>query len=301
MKRVVSVSLGSSKRNGQAIQRFGGHDFTIERIGTDGDKDKAIAIIKDLDGKVDAFGLGGTDLYIYAGNRRYMFRETARIARAAKATPVVDGSGVKNTLERRVVPYLAETLQVDFNRKRTLLVCAVDRFGLADALVAAGSEVVFGDLMFGLGLPCPIRTLDSLSMLARVIAPVITQLPVSWFYPTGKAQNEYKPRFEQYFHNAEIIAGDFHFIRRYAPARLDGKIIITNTVTQEDEELLKRQGVHTLVTTTPEIGGRSFGTNILEGVLVSLKDTTAYPVSPQEYETMLDEIGVKPRVKQLAD
>ena len=84
MKRVVSISLGSSKRNGKVTENFGGEAFCIERIGTDGDKNKAIQLIRDLDGTVDCFGMGGTDLYIYAGNKRYTFRESAKIAAAAK-------------------------------------------------------------------------------------------------------------------------------------------------------------------------------------------------------------------------
>ena len=36
MKRVVSVSIGSSKRDNQAIVKLCGEEFSIERIGTDG-------------------------------------------------------------------------------------------------------------------------------------------------------------------------------------------------------------------------------------------------------------------------
>lgn len=299
MKRVVSISLGSSKRNHKAIERFGDQTFCIERIGTDGDKEKAMALIRELDGKVDAFGMGGTDLYIYAGTRRYIFRESAKIAAAAQRTPIVDGSGIKNTLERRVIEYLENKQQIIFKNKPVLVVCAVDRFGLAEALVAADSRVVFGDLLFGLGLPIPIRTLTGLGRLAKIIAPVITQLPVSMFYPTGDRQNENKPRFSRYFQEADVIAGDFHFIRRYMPLSLEGKTVITNTVTQDDENLLKKRGVAILVTTTPEMGGRSFGTNILEGVLVTLAGKRPEELTRHDYTRILDEIGVEPRIKRL--
>lgn len=299
MKRVVSISLGSSKRDHKVEQDFGGQPFSVERIGTDGDKEKAIRLIRELDGKVDAFGMGGTDLYIYAGNKRYTFRESAQIASAAKISPIVDGSGIKNTLERRVIRHLENKLGMDFFGKKALLVCAVDRFGLAEALVDAGTETVFGDLLFGLGLPFPIRRLSSLARLASVVAPVITQLPISLFYPTGEQQTEFKPRFGQYFREADIIAGDFHFIRRYMPLRLEGKTIITNTVTQADEALLKERGVATLVTTTPEMGGRSFGTNILEAVLVALAGGRPEELTAADYGRILDEIGVQPRVKAL--
>ena len=39
------------------------------------------------------------------------------------------------------------------------------------------------------------------------------------------------------------------------PKSLEGKIIITNTVTSKDVSLLKSLGVDTLVTTTPNWGG----------------------------------------------
>jgi hypothetical protein len=300
MKRVVSISLGSSDRDHKAVTQFGGQEFTIERIGTDGDKAKAMQLIRELDGKVDAFGMGGTDLYIYAGNKRYTFAESAQIATAAHKTPIVDGSGVKNTLERRVIQYLAKHEGINFKNKPVLVVCAVDRFGLAEELVANGSKVVFGDLLFGLGLPLPIRSLGTLATLARIIAPIITKLPISMFYPTGDEQKKNTPRFGSYFEEAEIIAGDFHFIRRYMPARLDGKLIITNTVTQADEKMLQERGVATLITTTPEFGGRSFGTNMLEGVLVTLSGKRPEELTVSDYDRILDQINIAPRIKRLS-
>jgi hypothetical protein len=293
---VVSISLGSSKRNHKATAKFCGQEFVIERIGTDGSRNKAIELIRELDGKVDVFGLGGTDLYIYAGNKRYTFRESQKIARSAKITPVVDGSGVKNTLERKVIRFLEEQKIVQFKDKKVLLVCAVDRFGMAEALVAAGSNAVFGDLLFGLGLPVPLRSLGGLKTLARFIAPVISKLPIRLFYPTGERQLQNQPRFSRYFDDADIIAGDFHFIRRYMPLHLPGKMIVTNTVTAEDEDLLKARGVRTLVTTTPEIGGRSFGTNIIEGILVTLAQKNPQNMDAQDYERILEEAGISPRV-----
>lgn len=297
--RVVSVSLGSSKRNHTAQAVFCGEEFDIERIGTDGDKDKAIALIRELDGKVDAFGMGGTDLYIFAGGRRYIFRESAVIARAARRTPIVDGSGIKNTLERRVIQYLAAHGDIPLKAQRVLMVCAVDRFGMAEALVQAGCQMTFGDLLFGLGLPLPLHSLAGLARLARLVAPVITQLPISFFYPTGKKQEQVHPRFSRYYQQADIIAGDFHFIRRYMPPALPGKIIITNTVTEEDIAALRRRGVHKLITTTPNLSGRSFGTNVLEAVVVTLANKRPEQLTAQDYDRVLDEIGIQPRIEDL--
>ena len=89
--KVVSVSLGSSRRNMEAEVHLQGKRVLVQRVGTDGDMQRAEDMIRELDGKVDAFGLGGIDLYIWAGDRRYVFRDAQRLARAARLTPVVDG------------------------------------------------------------------------------------------------------------------------------------------------------------------------------------------------------------------
>ena len=84
------------------------------------------------------------------------------------------------------------------------------------------------------------------------------------------------------------------------PNRLDGKLIITNTVTQEDEKLLSERGVTTLITTTPEIGGRSLGTNVLEGILVALSGKYPEDLTVLDYGRILDEINIRPRIKRLS-
>ena len=64
MKKAVSISLGSSKRNKKVTITFKGEPISVERIGTDGDPDKARQLFAELDGKVDAFGVGGVELYL---------------------------------------------------------------------------------------------------------------------------------------------------------------------------------------------------------------------------------------------
>lgn len=296
MKRVVSVSLGSAKRNMRVETEILGERFIIERIGTDGDMHRAVSLIRELDGKVDAFGMGGIDLYITAGQRRYIFRDAVKIARAARITPIVDGTGLKNTLERKLISDLAEAGLISWPGTKVFLVSGADRFGMAQALVQHGAEVVFGDLMFALGIPVPLTSLTKLERLAYLIAPLICKLPFQYLYPTGKKQGQNVPRFERYYQEAEVIAGDFHFIWKHLPESIPGKTIITNTVTASDVEELGRRGISRLITTTPELNGRSFGTNVIEAVLVALLGKRPEEITPGDYEELLATIGFKPRI-----
>ena len=48
-----------------------------------------IDIITELDGKVDAFGLGGMDLYVHAVDRRYEIRDARRIVKLPGKRPLL--------------------------------------------------------------------------------------------------------------------------------------------------------------------------------------------------------------------
>lgn len=299
MKQVMSISLGSSERDKVVTEKFGEELIRIERKGTNGDKKLAKQLLVAYDGKVDAIGLGGTDLYVYAGGQRYTFRESQELVGAVKKTPVLDGSGLKNSLERVVIANLEKKRIINFLDKKVLLVCGVDRFGMGEALVAAGAKVTFGDIIFGLGLDVPIYSLKALARFAKVLAPIITKLPVSWFYPMGDEQKKRVSRYPEYFRKNDIIAGDFLFIRKYMPDDMVGKTIITNTVTASDREFLQRAGVSCLITTTPNLNGRSFGTNVLESVLVALAGQ-GKALTANEYEQLLKDFNVQPGIEFLS-
>jgi hypothetical protein len=300
VKTVVSVSLGSSTRDHRARAEFMGEDFDISRVGTDGKLDAAIAKVRELDGKVDAIGLGGIDVYLYAGRHRYALRDGLRLLEAAKLTPVVDGSGLKNTLEREAVRFMQDELSIDLRGKRVLMVSALDRFGMAQALVDAGADVLFGDFIFALDKDMPVHDLHAFENLAERYLPDACKLPFQFFYPTGKKQEKPpEPKYPQYYEQAEIIAGDFHFMRQFMPDRLDGKIVLTNTVTQANIDELAQRGVAMLITSTPDIAGRSFGTNVLEAALLALLGKRWSEVTPEEYQRILHELKLQPRVVNL--
>ncbi|MGA8325271.1 MAG: hypothetical protein WB757_04235, partial [Candidatus Cybelea sp.] len=249
MKRVVSVSLGSSGRDHRAQVTLMGEAFDISRVGTDGKLDAAIGLVRQLDGTVDAIGLGGIDVYLYAGRHRYALRDGLRLLDAAKVTPVVDGSGLKNTLERATVRFMQDELSMDLRGRRVLMVSALDRFGMAQALVDAGADVLFGDFIFALDKDMPVRDLHEFEAMAEKYLPDACRLPFQFFYPTGKKQEKPpEPKYPQYYEQAEIVAGDFHFMRQFMPPRLDGKTILTNTVTQANVAELAERGVKRLIT-----------------------------------------------------
>lgn len=300
MKHIVSVSLGSSQRDHSFETDFLGESFLIERIGTDGDFDRAIALIRKLDGKIDAFGMGGIDIYIHIAGRPYIIKDSLRLLREAQKTPMVDGSGLKNTLERKCIRDVQREGICQLKGAEVLMVCAVDRFGMAEAFAEAGARLTLGDFIYTVGVPLPLHSLQTLKFFGRLAAPFIVRMPFEKIYPTGEQQNDIIPKHAKYYKRAAVLAGDFNYIRRYLPERLNGQVVITNTTTAEDMKLLKARGVSRVVTTTPDMGGRSFGTNVIEALMVSILRKPVDSIKPEDYYAMLRELNFKPGVVDLA-
>lgn len=271
MKHVVSVSLGSSRGDFERTVRIDDHDVNLKRLGTDGNYDKALEIIAELDGHVDAIGLGGIDIYLEVNRKRFVIGDGQRLANAARRTPVVDGSGLKNTLERRVVDALFDSGRVT-ESSRVLLVGALDRFGMAEAFVERGCPCVFGDLIFTIGLDFPLTRLDEIDALAEKYRKRLETVPFHLLYPTGASQDDpaSDPIYSKYYVSADVIAGDAHLITKHLPTQLDGPGIITNTTRPHTVAKMRDAGVAWLATTTPNFDGVSAGTNLIEAALVSI-------------------------------
>ncbi|GAP05340.1 hypothetical protein ATHL_00170 [Anaerolinea thermolimosa] len=304
MKHAVSISIGSSKRNKTVEISLLGETVRIERIGTDGDLEKAAQLYRELDGQVDAFGVGGTDLGFLVGNRWYPLHSIRQITRFVRHTPVVDGNGLKATLEPRALHALRQVAEA-LPRKTALVTTAVDRWGLARAAEEAGLHCTFGDLIYSLGIPLPIRTTRGIRVLAAVLLPLVSRLPFHWVYPVGESQGKRHPTHTRFFDQADVILGDCHYIYRYMPENMQGKVIITNTTTPEDVAVFRESGVRYLITTTPVLEGRSFGTNMMEAAILAAsgRKTPVDYAHPGDYFTwlnnLLDQLPFTPKVQEL--
>ncbi len=300
MKRAVSISIGSSKRNKAVEVTLLGEKVSIERIGTDGDMEAAALKYKELDGTVDAFGVGGADLGALADGKWYPFYSVAPMVRFVKKTPLVDGGGLKNTLENKAPAFLDKKIgdYINSRGRKVLIAVGVDRWGLSQAFADSGYETVFGDLMFGLDIPIAIHKISQLKFVAALLMPIAGRLPFAWIYPTGEKQEKRTPKWGNHYAWATVIAGDCHYIKRFMPTDLTGKVIVTNTTTPEDVAEFKKAGVKYLITTTPVMDGRSFGTNMMEAALVAISGKER-PLTWPELTEMLDKLGFEPQLQEL--
>lgn len=298
VKRALSISLGNSQRNKRVELELLGERVVVERIGMDGDVARVAALYAEMDGQVDAFGVGGMDLAMGTTRRTYPLRAARRMVRGVQKTPIVDGRGLKHTLERQCMQYVEAEIGAELQPKRALVNVGVDRFGMAESLAEVGYELVFGDLQFGLGIPLPLKSLRSLDRVAAILGPLVSYAPIEWLYPMKGPSDKATPRFGRWYDWATIIAGDCIYTKRHLPERLPGKTILTNTTTAADVERFRATGARYLITTTPHFEGRSFGTNMMEAALVAVAGK-GRALTHAELREMIAQLDLHPHIQQL--
>jgi len=236
-------------------------------------------------------------MYLRLDEREYPLHAALKLVKDVHHTPVVDGRGLKHTLERRIWELAEPALGGIPHFRCAFVPVAVDRMGLSQAVTDVADEVIFGDLMVALGFPIAVRGIRNFRRVARVMLPFVSHFPMSMiFYGSGGAEHE--PKYQRYWEEADLIAGDFLFMRKYMPDDLTSRTIVTNTTTAENIELLRERNVRTVITTTPRFEGRSFGTNMMEAAL------TAYagkgrPLGDAELNELIDELDLRPSVQRL--
>jgi hypothetical protein len=298
-KHVVSVSLGSSTRDKAVTIELGGQEIRAERRGVDGDLAAFNRLMRELDGTVDVLSVGGTEIAFHVDGEVLTLHSTDKLIEGVRRTPLVDGAGVKLTLERRVFELAPDVSDPVSGRpprfRQAFLNIALDRWGMALAVNEVSDTVLYGDMMFSLGLPVALRRLSAVKRMAKTLIPVVGRLPLAWFYPTGESQVVREPKFTKYFAESDLICGDFLYIGKHAPDDLAGKTVLTNTTTEANVEWLAGTGASMLITTTPRFDGRSFGTNLTEAMITAAVGSDRR-LTIDEMNAAIDDLGIRPDV-----
>lgn len=272
MKRIVSISLGSSKRDYEFTTTLLGQEINVKRLGTDGNVQQLEALLREYDGQVDAIGLGGVTPVFRVGNAVYQHQQAQRIAAIPRKTPVADGHLLKGTLERWAVKRAIDRDRSRFNYRRVFIFSGIERYPLANALSTYEVELRFGDPKIQLGLPFTLKSLEQLERYASMAMPILSLRPYSAIHPIALSTYERDSKLAAECKWADVLAGDSAFLRRYAPRDLRGKTVFTDDATNEEIADLKERGVHTLITMTPPLSeARPFvATDVLEAMALAV-------------------------------
>lgn len=296
---VLDLAIGEETR----ALAFAGQQVTIHRIGTNGNLELTQQLLRQADGQMDAIALEGMPAQLRLGTASHAHDEGAALKNIATQTPVVDGSGVRDGLERWAI-MLADRAQPGiFAEKYILMVPGVNHAGLIDEITKHSPVVRYADPFVFFNLP-DFPGVGSKQSLEQAAAPTLEQLAHMPFKRVhARAGTPHAQRAESPFTHADVLVGDIGAIRRYAPHELKRKTIVVEYATEEDVEDLRTRGASIVVTLMPGLEEKgalgNLPASVLEAIFVACRARAEMPLNEDTYLDMMAGLDWTPHIRYL--
>jgi len=297
-KEIISLSLGSSLRDYEYTTDVFGDAFHVQRLGTDGDLERVRTLIASFDGKVNVISLEGMQLAFSVGRQTCVHQQIQDIVETARATPVVDGRHLGNTLERWTISRVVRNHPDLFRYREILFLSGIHQFPLAQVLGGVTDRLRFCDPIFQFRIPVALRSLGQLEKYAGWSLPLLCKSPYHRLYPFGSRANIHSQHIAKRIQSADVVVGDMAFIHRFAPQDLRRKVIVTGHVSADELEDFRARGVESVINLSAAFdSSRPFvDTSVIEAVFACLIDADPAQATDDDYLDLVARWDGEPQV-----
>lgn len=303
MKRIISISLGTSERDYQIRAKFLGQNFHIRRIGTDGDTREIVELLYDWEEQADAIGLSGVKFPSKIGLKRTAEQRDLRIRElsADLRTPVTTGEAFRNVAQGWVARYVQETQKDYFTNARVLVLSGMTDFSVAAVLAEYTDNLQFADPILEHGIPKFLNSLKDMERYARGVHDVLSLSPtkvIATSLPLLDEWNKYILR--KAMQKATVIIVPYEGFYEYLDActleELGGKTVITSTAYDDRVEFLKKRGVDVIIDATPRILQRVVQVDVLEAMIMAALGKKEGELTGDELLEVISEQRIRPSI-----
>ncbi|WP_207796384.1 hypothetical protein [Pseudohalioglobus lutimaris] len=297
MKKIVSVSLGSSELDDKFTARFLGEQFRVTRIGTNGDTKKAANLIREWRDEVQAIGLGKVREHYTVGTDHFMRPETRALEQCAGSTPVTSGARLREIVQEWTVRSAMLELGNIFNNAKVLFLSGTLNYRLAAILSEHTENLTFADPVAQFGLPNLLRSLRALERYASGSHPVLR-------FETGKDLVPSLAPFTFFNHlvlrraikDAQVVVATYEQLEHYGREELEGKTVITSTVSEQRLEQFRDWGVRLVLDCSVQPFKQIVGINIIEAMIVAALEKPAAEITHDDYLEIFTDLQLQPRL-----
>lgn len=297
MKKVVSVSLGSSSKDYEFKTRFLGRDFHIKRLGADGDEGKAWELLRRYQSEADAIGLGMLRDHYDIGSRWEVHADTDRLLKVVTRVPATTGADLRRMLQVRAVRHVQRKFGHYFNNNLVLFLSGLVNYDMAQAMGDYTPNLKFADAVLETGAPAVLTSLDQLEIYARgahLASPVIPTRGLSKIPGITRMKKGIVSREMAKCH---VIVGTFDDIAAFGgPDNLDGKTLITSAIDDDRLDYFRDCNVNLAVDVSPKLFERVVGLNTIQAMILAAMETTSEELSDHDLEEIVEELKIEPRL-----
>ena len=295
MKKVVTVTLGSSKQDFEFKTEFLGQQFSVKRMGADDDTGKAWELMRRQQATADAIGLGEIGDHYQVGLRTVVNKETQRLLHVVTRVPVTTGATLRRLLQVRAVRYVQKELGHYFNNNLVLFLSGMRNYDMAVALSDYTKNLSFADALFQTGAPTMLTSLEQLELYAKGSEWMLSGKPGEVL---EAALSGFKgSRIASVVAKSHVIVGTFAELKAVGNAKnLEGKTLITSAVDDERLAFFTKCKVNLVVDVSPKLFDKVVGVNTIEAMILAALEKPQEEVSDDDFVEILDELDIKPRL-----
>lgn len=298
MKKIINVSLGSSDQDYEFTTKFLDDEFTIQRIGTDGNEAEAWEQLQRLQAKCDVMAVGMVADDYNVGEFRFENQATRKLTQVVTRVPVTTGARLRRLLQCSAVRYVQKELVNYFNNNKVLFLSGMANYDMATLMAEYTPNIKFADPIIHAGIPKFLKSITALELYARgrysinQFTPFDTEKTNVPSLPTVK-----KRLIRGAMKDSHVVVGTSSEIRKYGDQEsLKDKTIITSMVTEEDLAFFKDAQVNLAIDVTPDMFEQVLGINVLEAMVIGASDIDADELSTADLEDIIKELDIKPRM-----
>jgi predicted amino acid dehydrogenase len=295
MKKVVTVSLGSSKQDFTFQTDFLGSRFEVKRLGADDDTGRAWELMRRQQTTADAIGLGEIADHWHVGQDTVVSKETRRLLKVVTRVPATTGARLRRLLQVRAVRYVQNHLGHYFNNNLVLFLSGMRNYDMALALSDYTPNLSFADALLQTGAPTLLTSLTQLELYAKGSDWALSGKPGEFLesaIPGFKSS-----RIASAVGKSHVVVGTFAELKAVGnSSNLAGKTLITSAVDDERLAFFKQCKVNLVIDVSPALFERVVGVNVVEAMILAALGKPPEEVTDEDFIEILDELEVKPRL-----
>ncbi len=295
LKKVVTVSLGSSKQDFSFETTFLGQRFQVKRLGADNDTGKAWELMRRQQTTADAIGLGEIGDHWNVGQNTVVNKETKRLLNVVTRVPATTGASLRRLLQVRAVRYVQNHLGDYFNNNLVLFLSGMRNYDMAVALSDYTPNLSFADALTQTGAPTLLTSLSQLELYSKGHDLALTGKRGEML--EAALAGFKNKRLSAAVAKSHVVVGTFAEIKAVGnAANLEGKTVITSAVDDERMAFFTKCKVNLVIDVSPQLFPRVVGTNVIEAMILAALGKPHEAVSDDDFVEILDELDIKPRL-----
>ncbi|MBI5900873.1 MAG: dehydrogenase [Rhodocyclales bacterium] len=295
MKKVVTVTLGSSKKDFEFKTKFLGQEFSVRRFGADKDSTKAWEMLRRQQANANAIALSDMPDHYHVGLRTIINKKSQHLLQVVTRVPVTTGASLRRLLQVRAVRHVQKELGNYFNNNLVLFLSGMRNYDMAVALSDYTRNLSFADPVFHAASPVLLGSLDQLELFAKGKELLPDVVPGDFLKSVlGTLKNRIVANAVAKSH---VIVGTFREIQAVASGRnLEGKTLITSAVDDEAFAFFAKHKVNLAVDVTPKLFDQVVGISTITAMILAATGKAESELTDHDFEEILHELDIKPRL-----